>query len=80
MGWAGWLGLGWLAWLAARRGWGWGWGWELRSCIGRPGPGRGPGGPRADPYYLMIAASLGVIAATVPLLRRITGPEVARNE
>jgi len=35
-------------------------------------------------YYLMtaagIAASLGVIAATMPLLRRITGPEVARNE
>ena len=35
-------------------------------------------------YYLMtaagIAASLGGIAATMPLLRRITGPEVARNE
>ncbi len=35
-------------------------------------------------YYLLtaagIAASLGVIAATFPLLRRITGPEVARNE
>ena len=27
-----------------------------------------------------IAASLGIIAATMPLLRRITGPEVARNE
>jgi len=34
-------------------------------------------------YYLMTAAgsrSFGVIAATFPLLRRITGPEVARNE
>ncbi len=35
-------------------------------------------------YYLItaagIAASLGIIAATFPLLRRITGPEVARNE
>jgi hypothetical protein len=35
-------------------------------------------------YYLLTAAgilaSLGVIAATFPLLRRITGPEVARNE
>jgi hypothetical protein len=35
-------------------------------------------------YYLLtaagIAASLGIIAATFPLLRRITGPEVARNE
>jgi hypothetical protein len=27
-----------------------------------------------------IAVSLGVIAATMPLLRRLTGPEVARNE
>jgi len=27
-----------------------------------------------------ILASLGVIAATFPLLRRITGPEAARNE
>ena len=39
-----------------------------------------PGGA----YYLLaaagIAASLGIIAATFPLLRRITGPEVARNE
>jgi len=24
--------------------------------------------------------SLGIIASTIPLLRRITGPEVARNE
>ena len=35
-------------------------------------------------YYLLIAAgialSLGIIAATFPLLRRITGPDVARNE
>jgi hypothetical protein len=35
-------------------------------------------------YYLLvaagIAASLAIIAATFPLLRRITGPEVARNE
>ncbi len=35
-------------------------------------------------YYLLVAAgialSLGIIAATFPLLRRITGPEVARNE
>jgi hypothetical protein len=27
-----------------------------------------------------IAVSFGIIAATFPLLRRITGPEVARNE
>jgi hypothetical protein len=35
-------------------------------------------------YYLItaagIAVSLGIIAATFPLLARITGPEVARNE
>ena len=35
-------------------------------------------------YYLLtaagIAASLGIITATFPLLTRITGPEVARNE
>jgi hypothetical protein len=35
-------------------------------------------------YYLLtaagIAASLGIIAATFPLLRRITGPQAARNE
>jgi predicted lysophospholipase L1 biosynthesis ABC-type transport system permease subunit len=40
-------------------------------------------GPDAA-YYLItvagIAASLGIIAATFPLLRRITGPEVARND
>ncbi|MFE9453916.1 FtsX-like permease family protein [Streptomyces sp. NPDC006739] len=35
-------------------------------------------------YYAIVlaglAASLGVIASTMPLLRRITGPETARNE
>ena len=35
-------------------------------------------------YYLLTAsgilAALGIIAATFPLLQRITGPEVARNE
>ena len=35
-------------------------------------------------YYVItaagIVASLGIIAATMPLLRRITGPDVARNE
>ena len=35
-------------------------------------------------YYLLVAGgiivSLGIIAATFPLLARITGPEVARNE
>jgi hypothetical protein len=35
-------------------------------------------------YYLITAggilATLGIIAATFPLLARITGPEVARNE
>jgi hypothetical protein len=35
-------------------------------------------------YYLLATAgiiiSLGIIAATFPLLTRITGPEVARNE
>ncbi len=35
-------------------------------------------------YYVFtaagIAASLAIIAATFPLLRRITGPDVARNE
>jgi predicted lysophospholipase L1 biosynthesis ABC-type transport system permease subunit len=43
--------------------------------------------PMAAPgtaYYLLTAggilAALGIIAATFPLLARITGPEVARNE
>ncbi|GAA0718170.1 hypothetical protein [Dactylosporangium roseum] len=35
-------------------------------------------------FYLLvaggIAVSLAIIAATLPLLRRITGPETARNE
>ena len=35
-------------------------------------------------YYLLTAggilAALGIIAATFPLLARITGPEVARND
>jgi hypothetical protein len=35
-------------------------------------------------YYLITAGgilvSLGIIAGTFPLLSRITGPEVARNE
>jgi hypothetical protein len=45
-------------------------GYSLRS------PGAG--------YYVIVlaglAASLGIIAATLPLLNRITGPETARNE
>jgi hypothetical protein len=39
--------------------------------------------PGAAYYFLMaggIILSLGIIAATFPLLERITGPEVARNE
>ena len=40
--------------------------------------------PPEAAYYLLtgagVAASLGIIAATFPLLARITGPEVARNE
>jgi predicted lysophospholipase L1 biosynthesis ABC-type transport system permease subunit len=39
--------------------------------------------PGADYYFLTaagIAAALGIIAATFPLLRRITGPEAARND
>lgn len=50
----------------------------LRSQLGyslRP-PGAG--------YYILVlaglAASLGIIASTMPLLNRITGPETARNE
>jgi hypothetical protein len=35
-------------------------------------------------YYLIVlaglVASLGIIASTLPLLQRITGPEVTRNE
>jgi len=44
------------------------------------GPFKAPGAA----YYIItgagLALSLGIIAATMPLLRRITGPEVARNE
>jgi hypothetical protein len=40
--------------------------------------------PPAISFYVIViaglAASLAVIASTMPLLRRITGPEVARNE
>ena len=40
--------------------------------------------PPGIAYYVIVlaglAVSLGVIAATFPLLNRITGPEVARNE
>lgn len=40
--------------------------------------------PLGAEYYVIvtvgIAASLGIIASTLPLLRRITGPETARNE
>ena len=47
---------------------------EMERSLAAPGP----------EYYLLTAAgilaSLVVIAATFPLLRRITGPEVARNE
>jgi predicted lysophospholipase L1 biosynthesis ABC-type transport system permease subunit len=40
--------------------------------------------PPGAAYYLIVVAglvaSLGIIASTMPLLRRITGPETARNE
>jgi hypothetical protein len=40
--------------------------------------------PPGVEYYLVVlaglAASLGIIASTLPLLSRITGPETARNE
>jgi predicted lysophospholipase L1 biosynthesis ABC-type transport system permease subunit len=40
--------------------------------------------PPGVQYYLIVAtglaASLGIIASTLPLLARITGPETARNE
>ena len=40
---------------------------------------------RPGPLYFVIvaaglAASLGIIASTMPLLRRMTGPAAARNE
>lgn len=47
---------------------------QMHYGLHAPGPG----------YYVMVlaglAASLAVIASTMPLLRRITGPETARNE
>jgi hypothetical protein len=47
---------------------------QLQESLQPPGAG----------YYLAVAAgltlALGIIAATLPLLRRITGPETARNE
>ncbi|MEV4555374.1 FtsX-like permease family protein [Kitasatospora sp. NPDC049285] len=47
---------------------------QLKYTLHAPGAG----------YYLTVvaglAAALGIIAATLPLLRRITGPETARNE
>ena len=40
--------------------------------------------PPGVSYYGIVvaglAAALGIIAATLPLLRRMTGPEVARND
>jgi hypothetical protein len=40
--------------------------------------------PPSAEYYLAVgiglAASLAVIASTMPLLRRMTGPEAARND
>lgn len=39
--------------------------------------------PGAEYYITVVAglaASLGIIAATLPLLKRLTGPETARNE
>jgi hypothetical protein len=47
---------------------------QLDYSLHSPGPA----------YYLLVigglVASLGIIASTLPLLRRITGPETARNE
>ena len=47
---------------------------QLQESLQPPGGG----------YYLAVAGgitlALGIIAATLPLLRRITGPETARNE
>jgi len=40
--------------------------------------------PPGAGYYLIVlsglAVSLGIIASTFPLLKRITGPETARND
>ncbi|MFI7608067.1 FtsX-like permease family protein [Micromonospora sp. NPDC049366] len=50
----------------------------LRAQLGYPLLAPGPS------YYLLVAggllASLGIVASTLPLLRRVTGPESARNE
>jgi hypothetical protein len=47
---------------------------QLAETLRPPGPG----------YYLLLAAGLaashGIIASTLPLIERITGPETARNE
>jgi hypothetical protein len=47
---------------------------EMKQSLVAPGP----------EYYLItvagVAVSVGIIAATFPLLRRITGPEASRNE
>jgi hypothetical protein len=47
---------------------------EMKQSLAAPGP----------EYYLITAAgvavSLAIVTATFPLLRRVTGPEVARNE
>jgi ABC-type antimicrobial peptide transport system permease subunit len=39
-----------------------------------------PGGPYYVIVVLGLLTSLGIIASTMPLLKRITGPETARNE
>jgi hypothetical protein len=41
---------------------------------------RPPGGAYYGAVTIALVASLGIIATTLPLLERITGPEVARNE
>ena len=46
---------------------------QLHETLRSPGP----------QYYLVVVglvASLAVIASTLPLLNRLTGPQVARNE
>jgi hypothetical protein len=45
-----------------------------------PGRSDGGGNPGGRLTAGGILAALGIIAATFPLLARITGPEVARNE
>ena len=41
---------------------------------------RPPGGSYYGIVLSGLAAALGIVAATLPLLKRITGPEVARND